>query len=91
MLTALLPAIARLILVTALHRRADDGLDIVMLQNLNYDKELEILLRRAKSPSSVELMNNNGVWCAVPFSWKDGVVTIPSDWPCYGVKLLRIK
>lgn len=55
------------------------------------DKEREILLRRAKSPSSVELMNNNGVWCAAPFSWKNGVVTIPSDWPCYGVKLLRIK
>ena len=77
--------------ILALHRRADDGSDIVMLQNLNYDKEREILLRRAKSPSSVELMNNNGVWCAAPFSWKNGVVTIPSDWPCYGVKLLRIK
>lgn len=77
--------------ILALHRRADDGSDIVMLQNLNYDKEREILLRRAKSPSSVELMNNNGVWRAAPFSWKDGVVTIPSDWPCYGVKLLRIK
>ena len=39
----------------------------------------------------VELMNNNGVWRAAPFSWKGGIVTILSDWPCYGVKLLRIK
>jgi hypothetical protein len=77
--------------VLALERRAADGSDLVLLQNLNYDPEREVLLRRRVRPSSVEVMDDHGAWRAAPFAWAEGIVTIPGDWPCYGVKFLRLK
>ena len=77
--------------VLALERRAADGSDLVLLQNLNYDPEREALLRRRVRPSSVEVMDDHGAWRAAAFSWAEGIVTIPGDWPCYGVKFLRLK
>lgn len=77
--------------VMALARRAADGADLVLLQNLNHDPEKTVLVRRRVRPSSVELMDNRGAWRPAAFTWKDGVVSIPSDWPCYGVKMLRFR
>jgi hypothetical protein len=77
--------------VLALERRAADGSDLVLLQNLNYDPEREVLLRRRVRPSSVEVMDDHGAWRAAAFTWADGLVTIPGDWPCYGVKFLRVR
>jgi len=36
-------------------------------------------------------MNPDGGWGEVGFSFEDGVVRIPCEWPCYGVKVLRIR
>ena len=33
----------------------------------------------------------DGGWGEVGFSFEDGVVRIPCEWPCYGVKVLRIR
>lgn len=77
--------------VLALARRAPDGADLLLLQNLNYDPEREVLVRRRKSPASVEVMDERGAWRPARFSWKDGTVSIPGDWPCYGVKLFRFR
>lgn len=77
--------------VLALGRRAADGADLVLLQNLNYDPEREVLLRRRVRPSSVEVMDDHGAWRTAAFAWADGLVTIPGDWPCYGVKFLRVR
>ena len=72
-------------------RRAPDGSDLVLVQNLNYDLEREVRLRRRARPASVELMDDHGVWHPAGFTWADGIVVIPCDWPCYGVKLFRFK
>ena len=77
--------------VLALARRVPDGADLVFLQNLNYDPEREVLVRRARRPASVEAMDGHGVWRPAHFGWKDGTVAIPGDWPCYGIKLLRFR
>lgn len=77
--------------VLALARRAADGSDLVLLQNLNYDSEKSVLVRRRERPSSVEMMDDNGAWRKCGFTWENGVVAIPSDWPCYGVKMLRFR
>ena len=77
--------------VLALARRAADGSDLVLLQNLNYDPEKSVLVRRRERPSSVEMMDDGGAWRKCGFTWENGVVAIPSDWPCYGVKMLRFR
>ena len=77
--------------VLALSRRAADGADLVLLENLNYDPESTVLLRRAAKPSSVEEMSPNGEWKNVDFTFVDGTVRILSEWPCYGVKVFRIR
>jgi hypothetical protein len=76
--------------VLALSRRAPDGSDLVLLQNLNYDEEDAVLLRRRVRPASIELMDAHGTWRPVPFSWSGGTAEIPGSWPCYGVKFFRI-
>lgn len=77
--------------VLALCRRAPDGSDLVLLQNLNYDPESTVLIRRRARPASVELMDRGGTWRETTFTWKDGIAAIPGDWPCYGVKMLRFR
>lgn len=77
--------------VLALSRNAADGSDILLFGNLNYDTEDELLIRRNARPASVEVMNPDGGWGEVGFSFEDGVVRIPCEWPCYGVKVLRIR
>jgi hypothetical protein len=59
--------------------------------NWSIDPEREVLVRRRKSPASVEVMDERGAWRPARFSWKDGTVSIPGDWPCYGVKLFRFR
>lgn len=77
--------------VMALARRADDGADLILVQNLNYDADSAVTLRRRIRPASVELMSADGRWMKCGYSWKDGVVTLPGAWPCYGVKMLRLR
>ena len=75
----------------ALTRRAPDGADLLLLENLNYDAEDEMLIRRRERPSSVEVMSPYGEWEQTDFTFADGLVRIPCDWPCYGVKALRLR
>jgi hypothetical protein len=77
--------------VLALERRAQDGSDLVLLQNLNYDSEREVRIRRRARPSAVEAMDDHGAWRPAGFAWAEGVATIPCDWPCYGVKFFRFR
>jgi hypothetical protein len=77
--------------VMTLARRADDGADLILVQNLNYDTDSAVMLRRRSRPSSVEMMGADGHWRECDFSWNDGTVVLPVEWPCYGVKMLRIR
>ena len=77
--------------VLALSRRAADGADLVLLENLNCDPEDNVLLRRATEPSSIEEMTSDGTWKNVEFTFADGAVCIPCEWPCYGVKVFRLR
>ena len=77
--------------VLTISRRAVDGVDLILIENLNYDPEDMVVLRRAAKPSSVEEMSPNGVWRNVDFTFADGAVSIPCEWPCYGVKVLRLR
>ncbi len=76
--------------VLALSRRADDGTDLLLFENLNFDPEKKVLFRRAVKPASVEEMSPDGTWKAVPFTFGDGIVDVPCDWPCYGVKVFKV-
>ena len=77
--------------VLALSRRTKDGADLLLLENLNYDPEEAVLIRRAEKPASVEEMSPDGTWKTVPFAFDAGIVAIPCPWPCYGVKVFRIR
>ena len=77
--------------VLALSRRTQDGADLLLLENLNYDPEEAVLVRRAEKPTSVEEMSPDGTWKSVPFAFGTGIVTIPCPWPCYGAKVFRIR
>lgn len=77
--------------VLALNRNAPDGADLVLCVNLNLDTDSCVLLRRAAKPSSVERMAPDGTWRNADFSFADGVLRIPGDWTCYGVKVFRIR
>ena len=77
--------------VLALTRRAPDGADLLLLENLNYDAADEMLIRRRERPASVEVMSPHGQWKQTDFTFTDGQVRIPCDWPCYGVKVLRFR
>ena len=77
--------------VLALTRRAPDGADLLLLENLNYDAADEMLIRRRERPASVEVMSPHGQWKQTDFTFTDGLVRIPCDWPCYGVKVLRFR
>ena len=77
--------------VLALSRRAADGADLVLLENLNCDPEDNVRLRRATEPSSIEEMTSDGTWKNVEFTFADGTVCIPCEWPCYGVKVFRLR
>ena len=46
---------------------------------------------RRERPASVEVMSSHGQWKQTDFTFTDGLVRIPCDWPCYGVKVLRFR
>ena len=77
--------------VQALSRRAPDGTELLLLENLNYDPETSIRIRRRVRPVSVEMLSDHGEWRKVAFSYADGTLEIPCDWPCYGVKVVKVK
>ena len=77
--------------VLALGRRTKDGADLLLLVNLNYDPEDKVLIRRAARPASVEEMSPDGTWRPVQFAFGTEIVTISCPWPCYGVKVFRIR
>lgn len=77
--------------VLTLSRRAPDGADLVLCVNLNLDTDSGVLLRRASEPSSVELMAPDGAWRNADFAFSDGILRIPGEWTCYGVKVFRIR
>ena len=77
--------------VLALSRRTKDGADLLLLENLNYDPEEAVLVRRAEKPASVEEMSPDGTWKPLLFAFDAGIVTIPCPWSCYGVKVFRIR
>ena len=76
--------------VLALSRRDAVGRDLVLYQNLNYDPERGVLIRRAAKPSAVEEMDAHGVWRAVSFGYDGREVSAPGDWACYGTRIFRI-
>ncbi len=77
--------------VQTLVRRAPDGTTLLLAENLNYDPENAVRLRRVARPASVEAMSDNGVWTPAAYTHADGILSIPCDWPCYDVKVFRIK
>ena len=77
--------------VQTLVRRAPDGTELVLAENLNYDPENAVRLRRSARPASVEAMSDNGVWTPAAYTHADGILSIPCDWPCYGVKVFRVR
>ena len=76
--------------IAAFTRRTADGADLVLYENLNYDPEEGVRIRRAAKPSSVEEMDAHGVWHAVDFTYADGEVSVPGEWACYGVRIFRV-
>lgn len=77
--------------VMALARRDREGRDLLFYENLNYDPENHVAIRRAAKPASVEEMDDHGVWRSAGFSYADGQVTVPGAWACEGVRVFRIK
>jgi len=77
--------------VMALARRAKDGADLVLVQNLNYDGEKTVLIRRGEKPSSIELLGDHGDWKTADFTWQDGLATIRVELPFYDTKVFRIR
>lgn len=77
--------------VMALVRRANDGSDLVLVQNLNYDGERAVLLRRGEKPSSIEVLGDHGDWMNAGYSWRDGLATIHVDLPFYATRVFRIR
>lgn len=75
--------------VLALSRRAIDGADLILVQNLNFDSEDGVLVRRATCPPVVEEMSKNGEWLPVEFAYADGLVSVPGRWGCYETRILR--
>jgi hypothetical protein len=66
------------------------GADLVLYENLNYDPENGVRIRRAAKPASVEEMDDHGVWHKVDFSYADGEVAVPGEWACYATRIFKI-
>ena len=77
--------------IAAFTRRTADGADLVLYENLNYDPETGVRIRRAAKPASVEEMDAHGVWRKVDFSYADGEVSVPGEWACYATRIFKIK
>ena len=77
--------------VQALVRRAPDGTEYLLVENLNYDTENVVHFRRGVRPAKVEVLSDNGRWTPVGFSHDGGVLHVPCDWPCYDVKVFKVK
>jgi len=76
--------------VQVLVRRAPDGTDYLLVENLNYDHENVVHVRRSVRPAKVEVLSDHGQWTPAKFTYDGGVLHIPCDWPCYDVKVFRV-
>jgi len=77
--------------VLTLVRRTKDGADLVLVQNLNYDGEKTVLLRRGERPASIEVLGDRGDWQKADFSWQDGLATVRIDLPFYETRVFRLR
>lgn len=77
--------------VLALSRRAVDGTDLVLVQNLNFDSDGAVLLRRGERPALVEELDRRGVWHPSSFTYADGIVRIEGSWAFYETKVFRMR
>lgn len=75
--------------IQTLLRQAPDGTELMLVENLNYDAESIVHVRRGASPATVEMMSDHGQWIPVQFSYADGMLHIPCDLSCYEVKVFR--
>ena len=75
--------------VQALVRRAPDGTEYLLVENLNYDSENVVHVRRSARPAKVEVLSDHGQWKPANSSYDNGVLHVPCDWPCYEVKVFR--
>lgn len=76
--------------VLALSRRAGNGTDLVLVQNLNFDSDGAVLLRRGERPALVEELDRRGIWHPSSFTYADGIVRIEGSWAFYETKVFRM-
>ena len=76
--------------VQTLVRRAPDGTEYLLVENLNYDPENVVHVRRSARPAKVEVLSDHGQWTPANFAYDGGVLRVPCDWPCYDVKVFRL-
>lgn len=72
-------------------RKAEDGADLVLYTNLNFDPVRSVRLSRLRKPVEVEMLTMNGVWAKTASKWFDGWLEIPAALPCYGERVFRIR
>lgn len=77
--------------VLTMVRRTDDGADLVLFTNLNFDPLRGVRLTHARKPASVEALGKHGAWETIASSWSDGVLNVDIDLPCYAEKVFRIR
>ena len=75
--------------VMALARRDAEGRDLVLFENLNFDAEKHVSVRRAAKPSAIEELDAHGVWRKADFAYANGEAVVDGPWPCMDVRILR--
>jgi hypothetical protein len=75
----------------ALQRQCNDGSALLAFFNLNFDELTPLKVRCAKAPKSIELLNGDGTWQPLQFTYKDGIAELPLSLECYQCTVVRIK
>ena len=71
--------------------RRGTGYDLLFVTNLNFDPMKTVDVRCGVRPASVEALEGDGTWQAVPFRHENGCVRIGKSLACYGCAVFRIR
>lgn len=73
-----------------LHRTLNPREDVLGLFNLSFDPMETVAIRCARKPGKAELLQPNGRWKALPFSWNKGMMELPVRLECYEPAVFRL-
>ena len=76
--------------VMLLHRKLRSGEDVLGVFNLGFDPMETVAIRCARKPAKAELLQPNGRWKALPFSWNKGTIELPVRLECYEPAVFRL-